>query len=274
MTKLRANTVWTGLMTDMSSELMDSGSSLSLTSLTGAVTIGDYTKNTDISDPAVATDGDVVLTINKQKFFNIFVDDVDRVQSRPNILDQYAMNAAMDMGEQVDKDLRAAALDTVAAGQTIGGIDVGTDDATFTTAQTTAFYNALRNTVYTLDKAKWPMGDRHLVLNGRAAQILLQHETGRTDGSGDLNDAAVLQGTVGQRFGLMIHKDLNAANGKAKGSNLAVLLRTDACAYAMQIRSTEFYRPEKRFGDAVKGLTVYGAKRVQDARLYVLNQKS
>ena len=40
-----------------------------------------------------------------------------------------------------------------------------------------------------------------------------------------------------------------------------------ACTYAEQIVSTEAYRPEKRFADAVKGLHVYGAKVVDAKRL-------
>ena len=43
-----------------------------------------------------------------------------------------------------------------------------------------------------------------------------------------------------------------------------------AATYAEQIVSTEAYRPEKRFADAVKGLHVYGAKVVDKAQIACL----
>ena len=40
-----------------------------------------------------------------------------------------------------------------------------------------------------------------------------------------------------------------------------------ATSYAEQIVSVETYKPEKRFGDAVKGLHVYGAKVLRTGNL-------
>jgi len=40
-------------------------------------------------------------------------------------------------------------------------------------------------------------------------------------------------------------------------------------AYAEQIIETEAYKPEKRFGDALKGLHVYGAKVVKPNELAI-----
>ena len=41
----------------------------------------------------------------------------------------------------------------------------------------------------------------------------------------------------------------------------------EAVTFASQIVENEAYRPERRFGDAVKGLNVYGVKAVLPARL-------
>ncbi|NLO02799.1 MAG: hypothetical protein GX126_10860, partial [Bacteroidales bacterium] len=42
-----------------------------------------------------------------------------------------------------------------------------------------------------------------------------------------------------------------------------------AVAYAEQIIETEAYKPERRFGDALKGLHVYGAKVVKPNELAI-----
>ena len=42
----------------------------------------------------------------------------------------------------------------------------------------------------------------------------------------------------------------------------------DAVTHPFQIQEVEAYRPEKRFGDAVKGLYVYGAGVVAPDYLY------
>jgi hypothetical protein len=43
-----------------------------------------------------------------------------------------------------------------------------------------------------------------------------------------------------------------------------------AMTFAEQIDKTEAYRPEKRFGDAIKGLHVYGGGVVQPGALGTL----
>jgi hypothetical protein len=46
-----------------------------------------------------------------------------------------------------------------------------------------------------------------------------------------------------------------------------------ARAYAEQIVETEGYRPERRFGDALKGLHVYGGKIVRPEAMAVAHIK-
>ncbi len=43
-----------------------------------------------------------------------------------------------------------------------------------------------------------------------------------------------------------------------------------ATSFAEQVLDVRTYKPEKRFGDAVKGLHVYGAKVVRPAALSML----
>ena len=57
------------------------------------------------------------------------------------------------------------------------------------------------------------------------------------------------------------------------GGQLAIAGSSIAHSYAEQILEVEGYRPEKRFGDALKGLHVYGSKVVRPTALVVASVK-
>lgn len=57
------------------------------------------------------------------------------------------------------------------------------------------------------------------------------------------------------------------------GGQLAIAGSNVATSYAEQISKVEAYRPEKRFGDALKGLHLYGAKVVRPESLVVASVK-
>ena len=75
-------------------------------------------------------------------------------------------------------------------------------------------------------------------------------------------------GLVAQAAGFDIYLSNNCVNST---DTYTIVGGVDSAAtYAEQIVSTEAYRPEKRFADAVKGLHVYGAKVVDKAQIACL----
>src|SRR3982750_1849031 len=64
---------------DYEGEIQAAGNTVKIGAI-GDVTIGDYTKDTDIADPEVLTDDDQSLLIDQQKYFHFYVDSVDRAQ--------------------------------------------------------------------------------------------------------------------------------------------------------------------------------------------------
>jgi hypothetical protein len=74
-------------------EIQDAGGTVKIASI-GDVTIGDYTKNTDISDPEVLSDSDQSLVIDQSKYFNFFVDSIDRAKQNVNVLDEAMRRSA------------------------------------------------------------------------------------------------------------------------------------------------------------------------------------
>ena len=64
---------------DYEGEIRASGNTVKIASI-GDVTIDNYTKDTDIAEPEVLSDTDQSLIIDQAKYFNFYVDSVDRAQ--------------------------------------------------------------------------------------------------------------------------------------------------------------------------------------------------
>ncbi len=76
-------------------------------------------------------------------------------------------------------------------------------------------------------------------------------------------------GEVGEAAGFAILKSNNVPN--TAGTKYKIIAgHARATAFVEQVLDVQTYKPEKRFGDAVKGLHVYGAKVVRPACLAML----
>src|ERR1044071_3169188 len=72
---------------DYEGDITGGGDTVKINSI-GRVTIGSYTKNTNIGDPETLTDAQRSLLIDQQKYFNFQVDDVDKAQAKPSVMDE------------------------------------------------------------------------------------------------------------------------------------------------------------------------------------------
>src|SRR5690349_10382828 len=79
--------------TDYEGEIQTAGDTVRINSI-GAVTVGDYTKNTDIGAPQTMSDAQSTLTITQQKYFNFQVDDIDQIQQSPKMMNDAMREAA------------------------------------------------------------------------------------------------------------------------------------------------------------------------------------
>ncbi len=82
-------------------------------------------------------------------------------------------------------------------------------------------------------------------------------------------DQVLRNGQIGEAAGFAILKSNNVPN--TANTLYKIIAGTSmACSYAEQIVKLETFKPEKRFGDAVKGLHVYGSKLVRPQAWAVL----
>ncbi len=246
---------------DYEGEIRASGNTVKIASI-GDVTVDDYTKDTDIGDPETLTDAEQSLLIDQAKYFNFYVDSVDRAQQNVNVLDEAMRRASWSLRDYADSFLAVAMEAAVPGGNKIGSTvtpKVPTkDDA----------YEYLVDLGVLLDEANAPMDDRFVVVPAWFHGLLLKDERFVNAGTRS-SDAALRNGEVGEAAGFSILKSNNVLN--TAGAKYKIIAgHSIATSYVEQIVDVQTYKPEKRFGDAVKGLHVYGAKVVRPTALAML----
>ncbi len=239
---------------DYEGEIRASGNTVKIASI-GDVTVDDYTKDTDIGDPETLTDTEQSLLIDQAKYFNFYVDSVDRAQQNVNVLDEAMRRASWSLRDYADAFLATTMDAAVPNGNKIGSTvtpKVPTkDDA----------YEYLVDLGTLLDEANAPLDGRFVVVPAWFHGLLLKDERFVKAGTRS-SDNALKNGEVGQAAGFSILKSNNVPN--TAGEKYKIIAgHSIATAYVEQIVDVQSYKPEKRFGDAVKGLHVYGAKVVR-----------
>lgn len=244
-------------------EIRQQGDTVHINSI-GAVTVDDYTRNTDIDDPEVLTTTDQTLTIDQAKYFNFQIDDVDAAQTAGDLMDTAMQRAAYALNDAADAFL----LQTIAAGVDTNN-KIGSSAAIALTAEN--IYENIVALKTKLDKANVPTTGRYIVVPPEIhALLLLDDRFVRASDGGTANDT-LLNGEVGRVAGFTVYMS-NNVKYTTDHWEIPASVQTST-TYAEQIVSTEAYRMEKRFADAVKGLHVYGAKVTDGKQIAVLYGK-
>lgn len=227
----------------------------------GAVTIGNYVKNTDMDVPEVLNDNTRSLVIDQAKYFNFLVDDIDQAQQNPKVMQQAMANAAYGLKKVADGIV--AGVYTGANGANL----IGDDTTPTTLTAVTQAYDRLVDLNTKLDEADIPDEGRWVVVPSWFEGLLLKDSRFITAGGGA--DAAKYNGLIGEAAGFRVLKSNQVPN--VAGAKFKVMAgHPMAISYAEQIVSVEAYRPERRFADAVKGLHLYGTKLVRPEALAVM----
>ena len=226
----------------------------------GDVTIGDYTKNTAIAAPEAMTVERSVLTLDQQKYFNVLVDSIDEAQSEPNLLNEVMKRASAGIGEVVDTYI--ASLYTDAAVVT----GLGTPAAPIVPS-ITDIYQYITLAAQKLDEANVPVDDRFLVLDSGGVKLL--KDSGEMLSDTPAGDTLRAYGTFNAPGSLpMGFKgriggfDIFMSNGTPvddAATSVWLAGHPDGIAFADSLNKVVGYDHPDYFGDAVKGLYVYGA---------------
>jgi len=263
----RAN-VWRSFVTDMSSEVIV-GNKINIGNLSTSPTVRDYAKNTALESPEDTTDAETTLSLDQQKYFNIMVHDVDEVQTRPALMQDWARKASVQINETVDSFIYG-----LWSGGTIPNTNKVAVPALYSNlASTDAHVKNLIHSIVqiskTMDDRNWPMDGRWLVVNNTVMYYLRRYILDQGVNIGGNNEGFVRNAIMPDLFGVGISSS-NAFPAMADNGTVGIAGINSGVYFAQQIAEVEAFRPESHFADAVRGLFVYGGVLMDEQRRLAL----
>ncbi len=242
---------------DWEGEIKGSGSKVIIRAVP-TVTIGDYGIGGTINYQDLEDDK-IELLIDKAKYYAFKVDDVDEMQADIPIVNKTTGDASEQMKIVVDQDV-------------LGNVYSDAGNALATTVLTEA--NVLKwiiNAGTSLDEANIPEAGRWLVIPPWIAGMIKQSDLKSASISGD-GTSIMRNGRLGMidRFTLFNSNNL-ARTGTADSGTFHCMAGTrHFISFASQFVKTETLRLQNSFGDAIRGLKVYGYKATKpEAGVYM-----
>jgi hypothetical protein len=232
---------------DWEGEIKNQGSKVQIR-VRPTVNIGDYTVNGDISYQDLGDDK-ITLTIDKAKYFAFKVDDIDQAQADIKVMNEASMDAAENMKIVVEQQVYGS---------------VFADATSVVTATQVTKTNVLDHIVdlgTTLDELNVPTSGRWLVVPPWLCGLIKKSDLKDASLSGDGSSILRKNGDyVGDINGFSIHKSNNlSGTGATSAVPTHCLAGTrHAICFASQFVKTETLRLQNTFGDAIRGLNVYG----------------
>lgn len=239
-------------------DIREAGSTVKILGV-GDVAVSNYTRNTDLSAPQALSDNVRELVIDQAKCFNFQIDDVDRAQAMPKLMNEAMKVAATALASTADSYVYSL---YAGAGTTIK--DASASSMTvlnhFIEARTQLFKAGVNDT-----------SDIVIEVSPEIAELILKAKLSAASDNTDVFE----KGCVGSIGGCKIFVSNHIAtvtDTAAKKIYHKCLMRSKrAIAFAEQLSEIEAYRPEKRFADAVKGLHLYGAKVVYPSEMVLVD---
>jgi len=223
--------------------IKDQGDTVRLTQI-ARPTLFDYARNQDMPMPEDLETVSQELVIGQAKGFNFQIDDIDKVQARSELLDAAMERAAYELSAEEDAYLFNLLYEAAPAENRLVRSADSPDD----------MYNLLIELRTIMVKNNVPAQGRAVALPPEAVGLILRDPRFIETGS-DKAERRLAHGLVGRAAGFDLYEVNNTPGG-----NTIIAGHAMGATFASQIVQTQAYRPERRFGDAVKGLSVYGAK--------------
>lgn len=233
---------------DFEGDIKSKGSVVNICGV-GDITVKDYSANTDMSNPQELNDSVTKLEINRAKFFNFQIDDVNKAQSSPKLMEAAMQKAAEAIANEADKHVFSLYAN---AGKTFV-------HKTYT-GNTSLYETVLEAREYLYENNVGDNIELFLEVSPKVASKILREKIAIPA----TGENAFENGYLGSIFGCKIFVCNNIAitENDSEYNHNCIIRTKRAIAFADQLSEVEAYRPEKRFADAVKGLHLYGAKVV------------
>lgn len=242
---------------DFEGDIKSKGSTVNICGV-GAININDYTKNVDMNNPQELDDSVTKLIIDQAKFFNFQIDDVDKAQSSPKLMEAAMAKAAEAIANEADKH--------------VFSLHAQAGNKFINSSRSTPLYDTILEARQALYENN--VGDNielFLEVSPKVAACILREKILIPTASGNSFET----GYLGSIFGckIFVCNNINVSTSSTEISHNCIMRTKRAIAFADQLSEVEAYRPEKRFADAVKGLHLYGAKVVYPKEMACITVK-
>ena len=229
-------------------------------------TIRTYVPGTSLTREGL-TDASLLLQLNQYKYFDFEVEDIDKAQSVPGLMEDASRQAALGLSEEGDKYVASIIKTGVEAAQN----PLGQSASVITLTKANAVESVEAGFAYLYGKNCRVNDTFYLEV---APKVFTTYRQALTELSTD-NPEVLKKGAVGKINNAYVCIENLLPTGKTgSGSTDNVyynVLRTNkAIAFAEQIDKIEAFRPHDGFQDALKGLYVFGAKIVRPDEIYVI----
>ena len=224
----------------------------------GDVNISNYNANSNMSAPQTLDGTSVELTIDRAKYFNFQLDDVDRAQAVPGLMEAAMKNAAAALSKEADQYVYSL---ENSAGFNLT-CNLNDDPANIVGSLLKARTKLFENGVTSAD-------DIVFELSPKVAEYLLKAEINLSSENNELLET----GCIGKIAGCKVYvsNNVHVEEGGSNFHHYCYARSRRAIAFAEQLSEIEAYRPELRFADAVKGLHLYGAKAIYPLEFGVID---
>lgn len=226
-------------------------------------------KNNDLPDAETLESSSVWLPIDQINVFNYIIGDIDQQFAIPGIKEEYRRITVEELKNSVDSYVAKFAQSPDIVSVNSSAVIPLSDSS-----KTAAEGNILKQIDLGIQKL-WekdvPFDEElELILTPRAYMILKQAVI-----LSDTNNSALLtNGRVGKYGNVWVKVSNNVATSSNAGLIDLCMLRTKgAISFVNPLLEIEAYRPEKKMGDALKGLNLYGGKIVRPKEIAILNWK-
>jgi len=258
---------------DWEGEIRDTGDTVQIRSIPD-ITISAYTKGMTLSSQ-VPTSTAVTLSIDKGKYFQVVLDDVDRTQADVRLMEMFSDDAGEQMKIGIEADVFANVGASAAtgnygntAGAISGNIVLGTSGAPCfvaaaktgtglgtTTGNGKSLVDHIVDIGQVMDEQNTPETGRWLLLPAVGANRLKKGDIKQAYMTGD-DTSPIRNGKLGMidRFTIYVTNNLSVTSAK----HTLLAGTRDAISFASQLTKVETIRSTTTFGDILRGLNVYG----------------
>lgn len=223
----------------------------------GDVDVKEYNKDSDMGAPQALSDLSKEFMIDQARYFNFQLDDIDKAQCSPKLMEAAMKTAAEALANEADRYVyglynRAShvfTLDNTTADNILNVI---------LAARTKLYEENVSNPE-----------DIVIEVSPKIAEIILKAKLNVGSDNSDILE----HGCIGTVAGCKVFVSNNIHSETLDDTTYyKCIMRTKrAVAFVEQISEIHAYRPEQRFADAVKGLYLYGAGVIYDNEMILLD---